>query len=313
MKKISVIIVSWNTKKITLDCINSIYHSHCERENLEIIVVDNASTDGSVKAIEKAYPDVIIIRNQENLGFAKANNIGIKRAQGNYITFINSDVIVQNGCLDTLVSFLENTSKAGLCGPKILNKDLSYQLSVQKTPGIWNTFIEAIGIHNYFLTLPLLSGTFIKVESDKPRKVDILTGCFWMVRKNALREVGPLDESFFFYGEDKEWCIRFKRKGWENWYIPQANAIHLGGASSKSMPVDYYLHLQKAQLQLWMKFFSHPKLFFMKLNKMLYFWERLLIFNLKRISRRPLMEADRHKAVLHKKALQWLIGDTAHE
>lgn len=305
---LSVVVVNWNTKEITLKCIETIYSSFKKKENLEVVLVDNASTDGSVDAIRKIYPNVKLVVNKSNLGFAKANNIGLNKTQGKYIAFINSDIIVLDSCLDILVSFLEQHSKTGLCGPRILNKDLSNQPSVQKIPGIWNTFIEAIGIHNFFPTVPLFSGTFIVFKGDKPRKVDILSGCFWVVRKKAIDEVGPLDESFFFYGEDKEWCIRFKQKGWSVWYVPEAKAIHLGGASSVHMPVEYYLYLQKAQLKLWNKYFSRTKQFFMLVNKILFFGKRLAVHKIKRWIGINLIESDKHKAHLQKVALVWILN-----
>jgi hypothetical protein len=251
MPEFSVVIVSWNTKQHLLNCISSLANQSGIKE---VIVVDNGSTDGSPEAVEKQFPQVKLIRNKENLGFAKANNIGMRASTGRYLCLINSDVIVQNGCIEKLAEFMDANPSVGISGPKILNPDGSLRVSCRHFPSIWNNLCQVLGFNKLFPKSVFFSEPFMKYWAhDEMRKVDALSGCFWMVRRKALDEVGLLDEDFFFYGEDVDWCRRFHKAGWDVVFYPQAEIIHFGGASSKNAPIRFYLEMQKADLQYWRK------------------------------------------------------------
>lgn len=257
--EISVIIVNWNTRTLLLECIESLV---CDLQNVpyEIIVVDNNSSDDSVAAVRQQYPQVRLILNDSNLGFAKANNIGIVQASGKYIAFVNSDIKILPGCFLPLVRYMETHADAGCIGPRIFNPDTTYQLSSRHFPTLWNSFIEALGIHNYFMRSRFFSGEFMWLDKQKePCDVDILSGCFWFIRAQALKRVGGLDETFFFYGEDKDYCMRYRRAGWKVIYVPEARVIHYGGASSSLRPVEYYYQLQRAYIQFWKKYYPPYK------------------------------------------------------
>lgn len=250
---VSIIIVNWNTKQITCDCIDSIY-DQTNNLDFEVIVVDNGSTDGSTEAVEKEFPNVTLIKNNENLGFAKANNIGIQASTGRYLCLINSDVIVLDNCIGGLVKFMDSDPSIGMAGPRSLNPDHTLQYSCFHFPTVWNNFSQALGLNKLFPKSAFFSEQIMKYwPHDCERRVDALNGCFWVVRRKAIDEVGLLDEDFFFYGEDIDWCKRFHQADWDVVFYPGAEAIHFGGASSSNAPIRFYLEMQKADLRYWRK------------------------------------------------------------
>jgi GT2 family glycosyltransferase len=258
---VSIIIVSWNAKDYLTQCLASLSFAAC-RYPMEIIVVDNASSDGSADCVESHFPDVRLIRSGANLGFAKANNIGIAASTGRYLCFINSDVKVLPDCISRLLDYCEQHPEAGMVGPRILGRDGKLQRSCRGFPGVWNMFCRALALDAFFPRSRLVSGFLLSHwPQDSLRPVDMLTGCFWLVRREALVQVGPLDERFFMYGEDMDWCKRFWLKGWQLIFIPSAEAIHYGGASSSNAPVRFYIERHRADLQYWDKHHSRPAVF----------------------------------------------------
>jgi GT2 family glycosyltransferase len=224
---------------------------------MEIIVVDNASTDGSPEYVERHFRQVRLIRNLDNLGFARANNIGISAGHGNYFCLINSDVKVLKGCITTLVDYCELNQDVGMVGPRIVGGDGKLQRSCRGFPGVWNMFCRAFALDSIFSKSKRFSGyTLSHWPHDSVRSVDILSGCFWLVRKEALNEVSLLDESFFMYGEDMDWCRRFWAKNWKLAFVPEARAVHYGGVSSANAPVRFYIERQRADLLYWKKHHS---------------------------------------------------------
>jgi len=249
---VSVIIVSWNAKEHLLDCLCSL--SHQSGVVGEIIAVDNGSSDGSCDAVENQFPQVKLIKNGENLGFAKTNNIGIRASRGRYVCLINSDVIVLEDCIEKLIEFMDKNSHVGMAGPRILNPDRTLQPSCRHFPSIWNNLCHAVGLNKVFPKSAFFSEPLMRCwPHDKIRSVDVLSGCFLVVRREALDNVGLLDEDFFIYGEDIDWCRRFQEAGWDVVFYPEAQAIHTGGASSSNAPIKFYLEMQKADLQYWRK------------------------------------------------------------
>ncbi len=256
MADVSIIIVSWNAKKYLLNCLNSLIQRQKEYSQ-ELIVVDNASSDGSAELVEKDFPQVKLIRNEENLGFAKANNIGIRASTGRYICLINSDVVVLDNCVKLMIEFMDQHLKAGMGGPRVLNPDRTLQVSCRHFPSIWNNLCQAIALNKVFPKSVFFSEPFMNYwNHDSVRSIDVLTGCFWIIRREALDKVGLLDEDFFFYGEDIDWCKRFQNAGWEVIFNPNAAAIHFGGASSANAPIRFYIELQKADLHYWQKHYG---------------------------------------------------------
>jgi len=250
---VSVVIVSWNTRAYLEQCLGSLTSDVCAYP-MEILVVDNGSTDGSVECVKERFPHVRLIQSGSNLGFAKANNLGLARCAGKYICLINSDVTVLKDCITRLVDFCEAHPEVGMVGPRVMGADGKLQRSCRGFPSIWNMTCRAFGLDSAFPRVAAFSGHFLRHWSQEDqREVDILSGCFWVVRRTALDQVGPLDESFFMYGEDMDWCRRFWARGWRLTFVPQAEAIHYGGASSANAPVRFFIEKQRADLQYWEK------------------------------------------------------------
>lgn len=240
MPEVSIIIVSWNAREYLIGCLMSLYEE--DLPWAEIIVVDNASTDGSPEAVEELFPDVRIIRSKENLGFAKANNIGIMASEGKYVCLINSDVVLLGACLEVLKSRMDSDPAAGLVCPKVLNPDMTLQMTCRRFPSIKGALFSAVGLdsRNY-------------MQHDRVMEAEAVSGCFMLVRRAAIDKAGLLDERFFFYAEDKDWCRRIRNSGWKIIYLPEAKAVHYGGSSSSSAPVKFYIELHKANLKYWRK------------------------------------------------------------
>jgi GT2 family glycosyltransferase len=250
---LSIIIVSWNAKNYLKSCLESI-EKQISYETTEIIVVDNNSSDGSADLVRKYFRQVIIIENCKNLGFAKANNIGISACNGKYICLINSDVIVLASCFSKMLEFMNNNSGVGVSGPRTFNVDGTLQRSCFSYPSVWNIFCRALALDSLFPKSKLFGKRLMTFwDHDTVKSVEALNGCFLMVRKEAIDKVGLLDEDFFFYGEDLDWCKRFNDAGWEVVFFPEAMAIHYGGASSSNSPIRFYIEMHRADMQYWKK------------------------------------------------------------
>jgi GT2 family glycosyltransferase len=253
MIELSFIIVSWNAKSYLQKCVESIISKSgtCEKE---IIVVDNASTDGSDELIREKYQQVVLIRNEANLGFAKANNIGIRRSRGKYVLLVNSDVEVLEGCIEHLILFMEQHPEIGMLGPQIIDANGNLQRSCMAFPTLWNAFCRALALDTIFPKVKIFGGNLMAFwQHDTVREVDVINGCFWLVRREALNQVGLLDERFFIYAEDIDWCKRFWNAGWKVVFVPQAQSVHYGGASSSQAPVRFSVEMHRANLQYWKK------------------------------------------------------------
>ena len=250
---ISVIIVSWNAKGFLRGCLQSL-RQFPPSLLLEIIVVDNASSDGSPEMVTSDFPEVRLIRNHENVGFARANNVGIKMAHGSYLALINSDVLVHLNCLQVLKAFLDKNPSVALIGPKIFGSDGHIQHTCRRFPTIWNTTCRLIAIDRVLWKWPLFSGFEMRHwDYSRGGEVEVLSGCFWLARREAVDSVGGLDERFFFYAEDVDWCRRFSQSGWKVAYVPAATATHFGGGSSSNAPLRYSIEMLKANLAYWRK------------------------------------------------------------
>lgn len=251
---LSVIIVSWNARTALLDCLQSVMRETAQYV-AETIVVDNASTDGSAEVVKHRFPTVKLVINDTNLGFSKANNIGMRRSSGKYLCLINSDVLVKEGCVKRMMAFMDDHPRIGVLGPRIRGADGTVQRSCMGFPTLWNTFCRALALDSIFGKTQLFGGYLMKHwPHDEIRSVDVINGCFWMVRREAVNEVGLLDERFFIYGEDIDWCRRFHAGGWDVVFYPEAEAIHYGGASSANAPVRFYLEMHRANHEYWRKY-----------------------------------------------------------
>ena len=255
---VSVVIVSWNARKYLAECLSSLTPAVC-RYPMEIIVVDNASGDGSSDMVQRDFPDVRLIRNFDNFGFAKANNIGIRASAGDYIALVNSDVHVLDGALTRLVDHCRARPEVGIAGPRVIGRDGRLQRSCRGFPSLWNMLARALALDAVFPSSRCFGGYMLNHWGhEESREAEILSGCFWLVRRAALETVGLLDERFFIYGEDMDWCLRFRKAGWRASYLHAAEAIHYGGASSANAPTRFFVEKQRADLQYWQKHHRGP-------------------------------------------------------
>jgi GT2 family glycosyltransferase len=250
---ISVVIVGWNARHYLELCLDSLTTAP-PRRSMEIFVVDNASTDGSAEMIETRFPHVELIRNSENLGFAKGNNVAIRRCQGRYIALVNPDVIVFPGCLDALADFLDENPKVGNVGPRVFNPDMSQQSTCRRFPTLWNNFCSATALATTFTKSRIFAGEHMWFfPHDRTISVDVIVGCFSMIRRETFDEVGLLDEGLFMYGDDVDWCRRARNAGWQVFFYPGARAIHDRGKITAPYPVRFAVAQQKSVLHYWKK------------------------------------------------------------
>jgi len=256
--KLSVIVVNWNAKTFLLKCVASALRQSLQNPDLlEIIVVDNASSDGSQRAVRDSFPEVTLIINDENYGFAKGNNIGIRASTGHYLFLINSDVVVAEGCFAKLIDYMDEHPEIGMLGPRIVGSDGKVQRSCMGYPSLWNTLCRAFALDSLFPASRLFGSHLLTFwNHDDTRPVEVINGCFWVLRRSAMEEVGLLDERFFIYGEDMDWCKRFNDSGWKVVFYSEAEVLHYGGASSANAPIRFHVEMQRANYQYWMKHHS---------------------------------------------------------
>ncbi|NIR72815.1 glycosyltransferase [candidate division KSB1 bacterium] len=237
--ELSVIIVNYNVKEFLEQALISIKKA-LKAIPSEIIVVDNASSDGSVSLLRQKFPDVRIIENTKNLGFAKASNQGLRMAKGEFLVLLNPDTIVQADTFSRMIEFFNTHPDTGMLGCKILNPDGSLQLACRRSfPTPWVAFTRLIGL-SYFFPKSKLFGKYnlTYLDPDVVCEVEAISGSFMMIRRNILNVVGYLDESFFLYGEDLDWCYRIRENGWKVRYFPGTQIIHFKGESSKRTEFD---------------------------------------------------------------------------
>ncbi len=238
-KKLSIIIVSYNVREFLEQALRSIERAVRDIDH-EIFIVDNNSADGSADMVAKKFPNIHLLCNTENLGFARANNQVLKKCSGEYICLINPDTIVQEDTFIKLLAFMEDRPEAGMVGCKILNPDGTLQLACRRSfPTPWVAFSKIIGLAWLFPRSRLFGRynlTFL--DENEIAQVDAISGSFMLVRKKAVDEVGPLDESFFMYGEDLDWCYRINKAGWKIYYVPITKIVHFKGESSKRSPFE---------------------------------------------------------------------------
>jgi N-acetylglucosaminyl-diphospho-decaprenol L-rhamnosyltransferase len=240
---VSVIVVNWNTATLLRDCLAALTKDEGPKtkdrttsslilgpSSVEIVVIDNASTDGSADVVHAEFPEVRLIVNGANVGFARANNQGIGVSHGRYVVLLNSDTVASAAALDTLVAFMDAHPEAGAVGPRLLRPDGTvqpYAFGGDPTLGYllrrgFNRLLRHRYLHDW--------------DTNAIQEVDWVSGACLMARRSAIEQAGPLDESMFMYFEDNEWCLRIRKAGCKVYYDPQASIVHLGGQSVAQNP-----------------------------------------------------------------------------
>ncbi len=255
---LSIIIVSWNVRDLLRRCLQSIADHRPPTSDLrpptsEIIVVDNASGDGSVEMVRSEYPHVQLIANPTNRGFTGGNNDGLACARGRYILLLNPDTEVVGDALATMVAYADAHPQVGALGPQLLNPDGSVQSSRRRFPTLLTALFESTWLqslaprgilrHYYALDLP----------DDRPAEVDWVTGAALLVRREAMEQVGKLDAGFFMYSEELDWCKRIKDAGWKIVYLPSAQVIHHVGKSSDQVVPQRHIYFQTSKVRYFYK------------------------------------------------------------
>lgn len=226
---LSIIIVSYNTKGLLEECLQSVYKSKgIDKKELEVIVVDNNSTDESCEMVGNKFTQVKLIENKENIGFSAGNNIGIKSAKSEYILLLNSDVVVGTGTIRSMVDFMNQNPNVGAatCRVELSNRKLDPACH-RGFPTPWNAFSFFLGLEKMFPKGRIFGG-YHQTWKDvsEIHEVDVISGAFFLVRKCVIDKVGLLDEQFFMYGEDIDWCYRIRQEGWKIFFNPQVTTLH---------------------------------------------------------------------------------------
>ena len=224
---LSIIILNWNTCALLRDCLRAL---GALPPDWELIIVDNASTDGSADMVARDFPAVQLIRNPENLGFARANNQGLCLSQRQYVLLLNSDTVVKPGALTALVRFMDEHPKAGVVSPRLLCPDGAPQpYAFGGDPTLW--YLLRRGVNQLLFHRYLHDWATGLVQ-----EVDWVSGACMLVRREAIEQVGLLDENMFMYFEDNDWCLRMRKAGWKVYYNPQVEITHIGGQSLAKNP-----------------------------------------------------------------------------
>ncbi len=250
---VSIIIINYNTKKLTIECIHSVYR-HVKDIKFEIIVVDNASSDGSVSALQHEFTEIILVKNKKNIGFAPANNQAIKIAKGRTILLLNSDTVLLNNAIKKLVTFLDNNPRAGIAGPQVLNRDKTIQSSFNRFPSLADEFLRAFRMEAWYVRRRIQNDN--RIKTGHAFQVDWVSGCCFLIRKTAIKHIGLLDENYFLFNEEVDWCMRAKKADWDIFYIPEAMIIHFGGQSAGKNPYSYLIHRYKTRFYFFKKHFN---------------------------------------------------------
>lgn len=236
--KLSIIIVSYNTSTLLQNCLSSVYKAlsfgNLDKTS-EVIVVDNASADESVRMVAENFPKVHLICNKKNVGFAKANNQGIRKAKGKYILLLNSDTVVPPDALTNLLIAAKKEKDVAVVGGRLLNTDGSIQASAGFSPNLfrvfcWMTFLDDLPYLSLFLQPYHIEE---RKFYEKPQQIDWVSGACLLLKREVLAKVGSLDEKIFMYGEEVEWCYRVAKAGYKILYTPEANIYHSKGASGE--------------------------------------------------------------------------------
>lgn len=256
---LSIIIVNWNVKELLHACLQSLPAAGQSKPKLaiEIIVVDSASTDGSPQMVRDYFPQVRLIASEENLGYAKGNNVGAAAARGRYLFLLNPDTVVQPGALGRMVEYMDAHPGVGALGPQLLWPDGSIQSSRRRFPAPGSLFWESTLLGQWFPENRYIRRYHLADRpATHPQKVDWVVGAAILIRQETWQQVGPIDQDFFMYFEEADWCRRSAGAGWETHYLPAAQVIHYEGKSSEQAIAARTLRFQRSKLRYTRKYFG---------------------------------------------------------
>lgn len=253
---LSVCIVNWNTREDLQAALASVLEPD-PGPSLQLVVLDNASQDGSAEMVRERFPDVRLLESRENVGFAKGYNRAVQEAEGRHLLILNPDTVVLPGALQRLVEFLDSRNDAAAAGPRLLNSDGSIQYSCRRFPRamaaiVRNTVLGRLVPGNRFARDYLMADW----DHSSVRPVDWVSGAALCIRREAWAEVGGFDEGFFMYAEDIDWCLRAQQAGWKIYYVPDAAIVHRIGRSSDQRPLPMVLEFHRSMARFYKKHYS---------------------------------------------------------
>ena len=250
---ISIIIVSWNVEGLLRDCLRSIVKTKGALA-VETIVVDSGSHDDTPNMVRREFPDVQLIARSDNVGFPKGNNLGLEVANGRYLLLLNPDTIVHKNALQTMFAYMENNETVGMVGAQLLNADGSHQSSRRRFPTFWTGLFESTWLES-FAPKSILNAYYVKDSgNDETADVDWVMGACMFVRREAFERVGWMDEDYFMYSEELDWCRRMKEADWRIVYLPTAKVTHLVGKSSEQAVTHRHINFNRAKLRYFKKY-----------------------------------------------------------
>lgn len=239
MRDVSVVVVTYNGLPWVEQALDSV-------RGVETVVVDNGSRDGTVAFVRERFPEVVVVE-QENRGLAAGWNTGIGRTSGRYVLLLNSDAWLDEGALDALVEFADAHPEAAVVGPRLRNPDGTLQRSVRGFPTLWRLATEFLFLRKLAPRSRAFNAFYAaRFAHDEVRDAEFLMGAVWLVRRAAIDEVGPADESFFLFSEEVDWAYRFRQAGWRSLFFPGAGATHVYGASHKGR---LFVEVQRGHLR----------------------------------------------------------------
>jgi GT2 family glycosyltransferase len=273
---VSIIIVSYNVETYLINCLDSLFQHKC-LVPYEIIVVDNNSQDNSVSSVQKKYPEILVIQSQKNIGFAAANNLASRVANGSYFLLLNPDTIVEDGAIDELYTFLIAHTAAGAAGSYLKNPDGTFQMSCYPFPTLFRELWRLFHLDNL-----LAIGLYPQKHWDPeiPKKCDVVQGTSLMIKRDVWHLLGGLDEDFFMYSEEVDFCYRMDKAGFERYWVPTSRVIHYGGQSTSQTAREMFLQLYRAKTQFFKKHHGLLAAYLYKLILLLASLARLVLFSL---------------------------------
>lgn len=298
MIELSIIIVNYNTRDLLKQCINSIM-DNVKDISYEIIVTDNASSDDSIEMLNEEFPTVKLIKSKINGGFAYANNLAIKESKGKYLFLLNSDTIILKDVLSKMVRYMDENKEVGMLGPKLLNADFSHQTSISAFPTFKREVFHIYKIKN-ILKIPIVKNFFVKyggklgikdVEQymknfqgiNTPQEVQVLVGAALMFRREIIKDIGYLDERYFMYYEEIDYCYQAFKTGWSRVYYPYGEIIHLIGQSSKKISDVTFYERYKSMMKYFRKNYGVGKEIAVRINLIIGLFLRSIGLSLKQM------------------------------
>ena len=256
MSKLSVIVINWNARQLLERCLRSVFASASESQlQMEVLVVDNGSRDGSAEMVRALFPDVTLLAYRENLGFARAVNRAMERVSGEYLLVLNPDTEMVGSAIPRMLEFAERHPEVAVVGPQLLNPDGTVQSSRRRFPTPATAFLESTVLQRWFSSHPALRSFYMLDRDDyHVQEVDWVVGAAFLVRVGAVGSVGPMDEGYFMYSEELDWCRRFVNAGWKVVYLPDAQVVHHGSQSADQDLLHRHTRFQHSKARYFEKY-----------------------------------------------------------